>query len=90
MTEQPAVVKKSWFIRIFGRSLIRILFGNFFENKNNTASILAIILIVTLCYVILVKEKYEYMNGLLNVVFVIIGYYFGARKPKSVEEEDEP
>ena len=87
---QPLEVLKprSWFKVVFGSSLIKLIFGRFFENKNNTASILAIILVVTLCFVIVVKEKYDNMTGLLNVVFVIIGYYFGAKQTKETDEDD--
>jgi len=39
--------QKSWFARILGRSLISVLFGNFFEKKNNSAGIVAIMLVGT-------------------------------------------
>ena len=80
--------EKSCYARIFGRSFMSMVFGKFFESKNNTASIIAIFLVVTLCYVIVFKEKYDYMNGVLNVVFVVIGYYFGA-KQGAVKGEDD-
>jgi hypothetical protein len=89
MAESSNVVV-SLYTKVLGnRSFIRVLFGNFFENKNNTASILAIILVITLCWVIIAKDKYEYLNGLLNVVFVIIGYYFGAKQLKSSDEKED-
>jgi uncharacterized membrane protein len=81
--------EKSWYTRILGRSLMSILFGKFFESKNTTASIIAFLLVITLCYVIVFKEKYEYMNGVLNVVFVVIGYYFGAKQGTLKDEEDD-
>ena len=80
--------EKSWWARTFGRSIISMLVGNFFEKKANAASIVAIILVISICYVIVVKEKYEYMSILLNIVFVVIGYYFGA-KQESVTGSDE-
>lgn len=80
--------EKSWWARTFGRSILSMLFGTFFEKKSNAASIIAILLVLTLCYVIVVKEKFEYMTVLLNVVFVVIGYYFGA-KQENVEQESE-
>lgn len=80
--------KTSWWRRIFGRSVIGILFGNFFEKKANAASIIAIMLVSTICYSIVIKEKMEYMNVLLNLVFVVVGYYFGAKQER-VEEESE-
>ncbi len=87
MNEPP---KKSYYYRILGnRSFIRIIFGTFFENKNNTASVLAIILVVALCWVIITKEKYEFLTPLLNIVFVIIGYYFGAKQSMVEKENNE-
>ena len=80
--------EKSWWGRIFGRSIMSMLFGTFFEKKANAASIVAIILVLTICYVIAVKEKFEYTSFLLNIIFVVIGYYFGA-KQEGVEKEDE-
>jgi len=88
MPDQSAS-EKSWFARTFGRSVLSMLFGTFFEKKANAASLIALLLIATLCYVIVFREKYEYMNGVLNVVFVVIGYYFGAKQgPVSKEEDD--
>jgi uncharacterized membrane protein AbrB (regulator of aidB expression) len=72
--------ESSWWKRTFGRSVISLIVGNFFEKKNNAASIIAIVLVLTICYVIVIKEKFEYMNFLLNIVFVVIGYYFGAKQ----------
>jgi predicted membrane protein len=80
--------EKSWWARTFGRSVIAMLVGTFFEKKANAASIVAIILVFSICYVIVVKEKFEYMSFLLNIVFVVIGYYFGA-KQESVTNGDE-
>lgn len=64
-----------------------MLVGNFFEKKSNAASIIAIILVLSICYVIVVKEKFEYINFLLNIIFVVIGYYFGS-KQESIERDD--
>ena len=80
--------EKSWWARTFGRSIISMLVGTFFEKKTNAASIIAIFLVLSICYVIVIKEKFEYMSFLLNIVFVVIGYYFGA-KQESVEKADE-
>ncbi|MES2366624.1 MAG: hypothetical protein V4563_12145 [Pseudomonadota bacterium] len=79
--------EKSWWSKVFGRSVISMLVGNFFEKKNNAASIIAIFLVITICYVIVVKEKFEYMSFLLNIVFVVIGYYFGAKQENTGNEE---
>ena len=80
--------QKSWWARTFGRSVISMLVGNFFERKANAGSLIAIFLVLSICYVIVVKEKYEYMNFLLNIVFVVIGYYFGT-KQETVEKTEE-
>lgn len=64
-----------------------MLFGNFFEKKANAASIVAIMLVATICYGIIVKDKFEYLNLLFNLVFVVVGYYFGA-KQESIEQEE--
>jgi len=60
----------------------------FFEKKTNAASLIAILLVTSICYVIVFKEKFEYMSFLLNIVFVVIGYYFGAKQER-VEEGDD-
>jgi predicted membrane protein len=85
----PDDKQRSFYWRVFGRSIMAILFGSFFENKNNTAGILAIILVLTLCWAIIFKEKYDYLNGLLNIVFVIIGYYFGAKQPPVFDDNEK-
>ncbi|HWX54077.1 MAG TPA: hypothetical protein VN176_05740 [Verrucomicrobiae bacterium] len=36
------------------------------------------------------REKYEYANGLLNIVFVVIGYYFGSKREKDAGDDDDP
>ena len=81
----------SWWGRTFGRSILSMLIGHFFADKNNAASVIAILLVVTLCGVVLFREKYEYTNGLLNIVFVVIGYYFGSKRERERDEdESEP
>lgn len=87
--------QKSWYARILGRSFISVIFGNFFEKKNNSASFIAIMLVGTLCFVILMNmnkiANFEpVINGVLNVIFVVIGYYFGAKQgPTSKDNEDD-
>lgn len=65
-----------------------MLVGTFFEKKTNAASLIALMLVVTICYVIVFQQKYEYMNFLLNIVFVVIGYYFGAKQEVVDKEEN--
>ena len=50
--------------------------------------VIAILLVLTLCYVVAIREKYEYANGLLNIVFVVIGYYFGSKRERGNDEDD--
>jgi hypothetical protein len=82
--------QRSWWSRTFGRSILSALIGHFFGDKNNAASIIAILLVATLCYIVAVREKYEYVNGLLNIVFVVIGYYFGSKREKERDDDDGP
>lgn len=81
---------KSWWAKTFGRSVLSMLVGNFFEKKNNAAAIIAILLTASLCYVIVFREKYEYITGLLNILFVVIGYYFGAKQGEQEKGDEQP
>ncbi len=80
--------RRSWWLRIFGRSILRALVGDFFNSERNTASIIAIMLVGTLCYVVVAKGKYEYVNNLMNLVFAVIGYYFGTRSRVTGDEDE--
>ena len=82
--------QKSWWARTFGRSLLRAVIGDFFADKNNAASVIAIMLVATLCYVVAIQGKYDFTNGLLNIVFVVIGYYFGSKRETRLEDDDAP
>jgi hypothetical protein len=77
---------RSLYEKTFGkRSLVSVIVGSFFGDKNNAASVIAIVLVLTLCYIVAWKEKYEYATGLLNIVFVVIGYYFGSKREHDEE-----
>jgi hypothetical protein len=78
-----------WSRLVGGRSIVNLLLGDFLADKNNAASIIAILLVLTLCYVVAIREKFEYANGLLNIVFVVIGYYFGSKRQKDQQDEDD-
>jgi hypothetical protein len=82
--------QKSWWQRTFGRSILRALIGNFFADKNNAASIIAIMLVASLCYIVVMQQRYEHANGLLNIVFVVIGYYFGSKREVGDNDDDNP
>lgn len=81
--------QKSWYSRIFGRSFIRILCGDFFTDKNNAASIIAIMLVASVCYLVIFQEKFDYANGLFNIVFTVVGYYFGAKREASSDLNED-
>jgi len=42
--------KRSWWRKIFGRSLLKALIGDFFSDKNNAASVIAILLVSPKCF----------------------------------------
>ena len=72
-----------------GRSIASLLLGDFLADKNNAASIIAILLVLTLCFIVAFRQKFEYANGLLNIVFVVIGYYFGSKRHIDQSDEDD-
>jgi len=90
--------QKSWYARTFGRSLFSILFGKFFEIKNNSAGIIATSLVLTLCFVAIyvvinnvekIQSLDQLLDGILNIIFVVVGYYFGTiQKPLSSGEDE--
>lgn len=80
--------QKSLWARTFGRSLLRAVIGDFFADKNNAASVIAIMLVGTLCYIVAIQQKFEFANGLLNIVFVVIGYYFGSKRETGSSDDD--
>ena len=86
--------EQSWYSKKLGRSLISVLFGNFFEKKSNSSSIIALILVGTLCYIIIYKLLHntdisDEMEIITNIVFVVIGYYFGSKQIKATNDDDE-
>lgn len=85
---------KSWYSKILGRSFFYILFGNFFVKKNNSAGLVATLLVGTLCFVIIYKlvktgQIDKEVELMANIVFVVIGYYFGAKQGKTQPDDDE-
>lgn len=81
---------KSWWSRLFGRSILEMVLGvKFFERKANAASLIAIILVLTVCYVVVFGDGQKHMDALLNILFMVIGYYFGAKQTKVDKDEDE-
>ena len=89
MALQPAQDdRRSWWQKTFGRSLLKALVGDFFERKRNTASILAIVLVSTVCWAAVAQRQYKLFDALLYVIFVIVGFYFGSRPERSHDGDE--
>jgi hypothetical protein len=56
--------------------------------KRNTASILAIMLVGTICWVVVSKDKYEFLSPLVHIVFDVVGFYFDS-KPGTGDDDVE-
>lgn len=81
--------QKSFWSRWLGRSILEAIVGiKFFEKKSNAASVIAIFLVVSVCYSVVFKEQWEFMPQLFNMVFVVIGYYFGSKQDKVDAKEE--
>ena len=82
--------QRSYWSRLTGgRSIFSLIFGEFLADKNNAASIVAIILVLTLCCIVAIRQKFEFATGLLNIVFVVIGYYFGSKREVGKEGDED-
>lgn len=86
--------EKSLFAKVLGRSFFSVIFGKFFESKNNTAGFIAACLVATLCSIVIYKANTissvdKIIEGVLNVVFVVVGYYFGAKGKIVTEKEPD-
>jgi multisubunit Na+/H+ antiporter MnhF subunit len=79
--------QRSLWSRVFNRSIYSLIFGANLADKNVAASIVGIMLVATLCYAVAWKERYEFMPAIINVVFVVVGYYFGAKREVSDDPE---
>lgn len=87
MAAEPDKVDKSpsvWLAIAQNRSLLGLIVGQFFTNKNNTAALIAIALVATLCWLAFAGNE-AIVPILSNIIFVVIGYYFGT---KSTEDSD--
>jgi hypothetical protein len=88
------IKQKSWYNRILGRSFFFIIFGKFFEKKDNSAALIAIMLVGTLCFTVIYNlinsvNITEELRIITNVIFVVIGYYFGSKQLNVSDENDE-
>jgi multisubunit Na+/H+ antiporter MnhF subunit len=79
----------SWWDRTLGRSLYGLIFGNNLADKNVAATIISIMLVGTLCYLAVTlsesQARQSLINALANLVFGVVGYYFGSRRAKADE-----
>jgi Na+/pantothenate symporter len=87
--QQNGADQRSWWRKVFGRSLLKAVVGDFFDSKRNTASIIGIMLVGTLCYVVLFRDKYEYMAVVINLAFAVSGFYFASRVGPRDDADDE-
>ena len=75
-----------------------MIFGKFFEVKNNAAGIIATVLVLTLCFVAIyvvignvekIESLDQVLNGIMNIIFVVVGYYFGTTQKNISKGDDE-
>lgn len=52
--------------------------------------LIALMLVYSICTIVVRDQKYEYVDGLLNIVFVVIGYYFGAKRDVEPQGDAKP
>lgn len=63
--------QRSLWMRTFGRNL---------ADKNFAATAIGLMVVATLCYIAAFKEKYELIGPLTNIVFSVVGFYFGSKR----------
>jgi len=73
---------------VFGRSIYGLVFGKNLADRNVAATIIGVMLVATLCYLAAFKQRYELLPPLSNIVFVVVGFYFGSRREKSTDGEE--
>lgn len=89
MTSEPDKVDKqpsAWYVFFQNRSILGLIVGQFFTNKNNTAALIAIALVATLCWLAFNGNE-DIVPVLSNIIFVIIGYYFGAKSKVDTDQD---
>jgi len=79
---------RAWWSRFFGRSIYGLIFGNNLADKNVAATIIGIMLVATLCYLAAFKQRYELLPPLANIVFVVVGFYFGSKREPAKDDDD--
>jgi len=84
MTESPPSMVR----RILGtRSIFRWVFGNFFEQADNTSGLLAVVLIGSSIYIYIKQGKAP--DWIIAAVFAVIGFYFGRSKLQAAKDEED-
>lgn len=80
---------------IFGQSSVFYrIFGTFFNKINNTAGLIATLVVCTLIFITVYKMfnkmdfSYE-LNLFGNIIFLIVGFYFSKKNQKNVDEPAE-
>ena len=88
MTEDT---KQSWWRRLFGRSILKALFGTDVDlsNRQTAATIISLLIIGTLCWLAVYAQetRTDIIKTLSGVIFVIIGFYFG-KSQEAVDDVD--
>lgn len=85
-TEVPEV--KSWWARTFGRSILGLLVGKNFSDRNVAATIIGVTLTATLCWMA-IKGKDDLAAPLTNLVFAVVGFYFGSKREKGDDSDEQ-
>ena len=69
------------------RSVFSRIFGNFFTNSSNTSGLLAVGVMVAVVYMFV--RTGQAPDRLLDILYVIIGFYFGGAM-KSAPSDSSP
>jgi hypothetical protein len=70
-----------------------MIFGDNLADKNVAATIIGVMLVMTLCYMAAFRGRTELLTPLVNIVFVVVGFYFGSKREVANEcgdREDAP
>lgn len=86
---RQARVRSLWSRATGGRSIYSLIFGNNLADKNVAATIISILLVLTLCYLAITTQEHGIISSLANLVFVVVGYYFGSKRAKADEAEED-
>lgn len=85
--QSPVPSSRSWWSRTFGRSVYGIIFGNNLADRNVAATVIGIMLVATLCW-LAITGKANLSGDLVNIVFVVVGFYFGSKRVQATDCDD--